>query len=296
MESREVLRVVHDQFNHNGGEIRFGPDGMLYVAIGDGGAADDQGPGHNPTIGNAQDLSNLKGKILRIDPNAGSTSAGYAIPKDNPFVSTAGASGEIWAYGFRNPYRMSFDRKTGQLRVGDVGQNDVEEVNLVVKGGNYGWRVKEGSFAFDPNGTGRGFVTADVITGPYIDPIAQYDHCTPPVTNGACAGAEGIAVVGGFQYRGNRVKALRDKYVFGDYSRNFVASDGRIFYLDGGNVVTEVRYPTGDKLGMSVLGFGEDARGELYVMGKTGARPGNTGITDPANTSGVVRRIVESEK
>ena len=291
--SREVLRLAHPQFNHNGGEIRFGPDGLLYIGIGDGGAADDQGPGHNGALGNAQDLSSLHGKILRINPNAGSSAVGYSIPPNNPFVATSGAKGEIWAYGFRNPFRMSFDRETGELRVGDVGQNDIEEIDLVVKGGNYGWRVKEGTFAFDPNGTGPGFVTADPIIGPYIDPIAQYDHCVPPVSaTGVCAAAEGIAVVGGFQYRGKKVKSLRDKYVFGDYSRNFVASDGRILYLDTGNVVTEVQYATGSKLGMSVLGFAEDARGELYVMGKTGARPGNTGITDPTNTSGVVKRII----
>ena len=291
--SREVLREVHAQFNHNGGEIRFGPDGMLYVGIGDGGNADDQGPNHNPDIGNAQDLSTLSGKILRIDPNAGASEPGHSIPADNPFVGTPGARGEIWAYGFRNPFRMSFDRKTGDLRVGDVGQNDVEEIDVVVKAGNYGWRVKEGTFAFDPNGAGPGFVTADAITGPYIDPIAEHDHCVPPVTAGVCAGSEGVAIIGGFEYRGKKVKALRGMYVFGDYSRGFFASDGRIFVLDRNNKVSEVRYPNGPTLGMSVLGFAEDGRGELYVMGKTGATPGNTGITDPTNTSGVLLRIVK---
>ena len=143
---REVLRVDHPQFNHNGGELRFGPDSMLYISIGDGGSADDQGAGHTVPGGNAQDLSNLHGKILRIDPLSGSKTPGFSIPIDNPFVGKAGARGEIWAYGFRNPYKMSFDKPTGQLLVADVGQNDVEEIDIVEKGKNYGWPVKEGSF------------------------------------------------------------------------------------------------------------------------------------------------------
>jgi glucose/arabinose dehydrogenase len=241
--ARELLRVDHPQFNHNGGELRFDPDGMLYVSIGDGGNADDQGTGHTAPDGNAQDLTNLHGKILRIDPLSGSASPGYRIPADNPFVSTAGARGEIWAYGFRNPYKMSFDVSTGQLYVADVGQNDVEEIDIVQRGGNYGWPVKEGTFAFDQNGTVDGFVTADIISG-FVDPIAEYDHCVHPAALvEACPKKEGGAIVG---------KA---------------------------------------KLGMSVLGIGEDARGELYVLGKSGAAPGNIGITDPSNMSGVVRKL-----
>jgi glucose/arabinose dehydrogenase len=289
---RELLRVDHPQFNHNGGELRFGPDGMLYVSIGDGGNADDQGAGHTAPGGNAQDLTNLHGKILRIDPLAGSALPGYRIPTDNPFVNTAGARGEIWAYGFRNPYKMSFDVSIGQLYVADVGQNDVEEIDIVQRGGNYGWPVKEGTFAFDQNGTADGFVTADIISG-FVDPIAEYDHCVPPAALvGACPKKEGVAIVGGFVYRGKAIKKLRGRYVFGNYSTDFNTSDGRLFYLDGQNQVKEFRIDGKAKLGMSVLGIGQDARGELYVLGKSGAKPGNTGITDPKNKKGVVSKLI----
>lgn len=293
--AREVLRNPHPQFNHNGGELRFGPDGKLYVAIGDGGNADDQGPGH-VAGGNAQSLASLNGKILRIDPNAGSRAPGYSIPKGNPFVGVPGARGEIWALGFRNPYKMSFDRKTGDLLVADVGQNDLEEVDLVTRGGNYGWPVKEGSFAFDQNGAANGFVTADAVTGPYIDPVSEYDHCAGPVSPtqaGPCPQLEGIAVTGGFVYRGHDVKALRGRYVFGDYSRGFFSSTGRLFVTSLPGRPAELQFAGGQPLGLGVLGIGEDADGELYVLGKSGARPGNTGVTDPTNTSGVVLRIVD---
>lgn len=289
---REVLREAHPQFNHNGGELRFGPDGMLYISIGDGGNADDQGPGHSLPNGNAQDLSNLNGKILRIDPMPGSGLPGYRVPGDNPFVNTAGARGEIWAYGFRNPYKMSFDGSTGKLYVADVGQNDVEEIDIVERGGNYGWPVKEGTFAFDQNGTADGFVTADVISG-FVDPIAEYDHCIPPANLvGPCPQKEGVAIVGGFVYRGKAIKNLRGLYVFGNYSTDFSTSDGRLFYLDNQNQVKEFRIDGKARLGMSVLGIGQDARGELYVLGKSGATASNIGITDPRNKSGVIRKLV----
>lgn len=296
--AREVLRNPHPQFNHNGGELRFGPDNYLYISIGDGGAADDQGPGHLEG-GNAQNLGSLNGKILRINPNAGSSAPGYSIPARNPFVGMPGARGEIWALGFRNPYKMSFDRKTGALFVADVGQNAIEEVNRVKRGGNYGWPVKEGSFAFDNNGTGNGFVTADAIGAPYINPIAQYDHCLGPVDPGLagpCPVAEGVAIVGGFVYRGHKVDDLRGRYIFGDYSQSFFSSQGRLFYLDRENRVKELKLDTGMPLGKSVLGIAEDARGELYVFAKSGAVPGNTGITDPTNATGVVLRITEARE
>ena len=296
--AREVLRNPHPQFNHNGGELRFGPDGYLYVSIGDGGSADDQGAGHAPT-GNAQDQGSLNGKILRIDPNAGSSAPGHSIPAGNPFVGMPGARGEIWALGFRNPYKMSFDREGGALYVADVGQNDVEEISRVERGGNYGWPVKEGTFAFDNNGTGDGFVTADSVSGAYIDPIAQYDHCQGPVDPGLagpCPVREGVAIVGGFVYRGEDVDGLRGRYVFGDYSRGFFNSAGRLFYLDHSRQVKELVLDTGMPLGMSVLGIAQDAEGELYVFAKSGAVPGNAGITDPANTTGVVMRITEARE
>ncbi len=288
---RQVLRLEHPQFNHNAGELRFGPDAMLYIALGDGGNADDQGIGHTTPGGNAQDLSNLYGKILRIDPQAGAALAGYKIPDDNPFVNTPGARGEIWAYGFRNPYRMSFDNKTGQLYVGDVGQNGVEEIDVVAKGLNYGWPVKEGSFAFNLNGPGSdGYVTADKVPGAFVDPIAQFDHCIPN-QDGQCQTNEGIAVVGGFVYHGKEIKKLRGRYIFGAYATDFASSSGRLFYLDEQNQVREFQLTGKQNLGLSVLGFGQDTRGEAYLLGKSGASQTNTGITDVANKSGVVLKL-----
>jgi glucose/arabinose dehydrogenase len=284
---REVLREAHPQFNHNGGELRFGPDGMLYISIGDGGNADDQDTPNNLNShslgGNAQDLNKLQGKILRIDPLSRSGLLDYKIPDDNPFINTLGARGEIWAYGFRNPYKMSFDVSTGKLYVADVGQNDVEEIDIVERGGNYGWPVKEGTFAFDQNGAADGFVTdvALSLSGPFVDPIAEYDH-----------NKEGIAIVGGFIYRGRAIKKLRGHYVFGNYSTDFNTSNGRLFYLDNQNQAKEFRIGRQAKLGMSVLGIGQDARGELYVLGKSGATSGNIGITDTKNKSGVVMKLV----
>ena len=296
---REVLRMQHPQFNHNGGELRFGPDGLLYIAVGDGGAADDQGPGHVPG-GNAQDPGQLLGKILRIDPRRGQGGAPYTVPASNPLVGQAGARGEIFALGFRNPYKMSFDKSTGELYVADVGQNDVEEIDVVTPGGNYGWPVKEGSFAFDPSTAALpGFVTGDVVAGNYLDPLAEYDHCQGPVSPtlvGPCPLREGVAVVGGFVYRGHEIDELRGHYVFAEYSTNFFASAGRLLYLDDDHMVTEFRIDGQSALGLGALGMGQDRHGELYVLGKSGATfgpPPNTGITDPTNTSGVVRRLVE---
>lgn len=177
---RVLLRVDWPQFNHDGGDLDFGPDGKLYISMGDGGGADDgdDGPivGHGRN-GNAQDLTNPLGKVLRIDVNGRDSSNGeYGIPRDNPFAGAAGGVlPEIYAFGFRNPFRMSFDAKLGTLLVGDVGQNDIEEVDVVVSGGNYGWRIKEGTLFFDPNGLGSGFATP-TPPGPVppglIDPIA----------------------------------------------------------------------------------------------------------------------------
>ncbi len=299
--AREVLRIQHPQFNHNGGELRFGPDGLLYISVGDGGAADDQGPGH-VAGGNAQDPSQLLGKILRIDPRRSRSGAAYRIPAGNPFVAQPGARGEIFALGFRNPYKMSFDKSTGALYVADVGQNDIEEIDVVTSGGNYGWPLKEGSFAFDPSTAALpGFVTGDAVAGNYVDPIAEYDHCKGPVSPtlvGPCPLREGVAVVGGFVYRGHEIDELRGHYVFADYSTSFFASAGRLLYLDDDNEVTEFRIEGRSALGLGVLGIGQDRHGELYVVGKSGATfgpPPNTGITDPSNTSGVVLRLTEAD-
>jgi glucose/arabinose dehydrogenase len=294
---RELLRENHPQFNHDGGDLAFGPDGMLYISDGDGGNADDEGPGHLPG-GNAQSLGNVLGKILRIDVDRTSPGKAYAIPADNPFVGMPGALGEIWAYGFRNPFRLSFDRATGDLYVGDVGQNDIEEVDLVVKGGNYGWNRKEGTLFFFPNGAAApGFAsTTDNGMTPagVIDPIAQYD-----------THHEGHSVIGGYVYRGTKLSQLRGKYVFADFSRAFrfpsgPNDQGRIFtlqqldgkglaqinevHLAGQTALGKANQTGSEGIGIGVLGLGEDAAGELYVLGN----PSGT----PFGTAGRVLRLV----
>lgn len=268
--SRILLRIDQPQFNHNGGALNFGPDGMLYIAVGDGGSADDQGDGH-AAGGNGQDLSdgNVLGKILRIDPSGWNSANGeYGVPADNPFVDKQGAD-EIYAFGFRNPFRFSFDSKTGDLIAADVGQNDIEEVDVVVSGGNYGWPVKEGNFLFDMNGADPGFTTEFSPGEPagMIDPVAEYDH------------DEGISVTGGFTYRGKRVKDLRGSYVFGDWL-------SRLFHLTDDGSIAELN-PIGRSLDVRITGFGQDRKGELYVMGQPGFAP--------VGTDGVVMRIVKAE-
>ncbi len=258
---RELMRIDDPQFNHNGGQLAFGPDGLLYVAIGDGGAANDFGPGHGP-VGNGQEIETVLGKMLRIDPLGNNSANGqYGNPATNPFVGAAGLD-EIFAHGFRNPFRFSFDTANGDLYVADVGQNNIEEIDLVTVGGNYGWRLKEGSFAFD-------FMTGEVsddLTGlppGLIDPIAEYDH------------DDGISVIGGFVYRGSEIPELVGKYVFGDFSTGFFNPDGRLFYLDldTGQISEFLLDGTTDPLGLFIKGFGQDADGELYLLAGTNLGP-----------------------
>ena len=260
---RALLRIDQPQSNHNGGDLGFGADDLLYISLGDGGASDDSGTGHGDN-GNGIDPSNPLGAILRIDPLGNNAANGnYGIPADNPLLSEPTAAPEVYAFGFRNPYRFSFDSATGDLYVGDVGQNDIEELDVVVAGGNYGWKLKEGSFFFDDNGNGSGFVT-DVNPGipanilkMLIDPVAEYDH------------DEGFSIIGGFVYRGTEFPALAGRYIFADFV-------GRLFYLGDNDELLEFQV-NGNP--MSVLGFGQDANGEVYVLSnQSGSTTGTTGV------------------
>ncbi len=265
---RELLRIDQPQSNHNGGTLRFGPDGFLYISLGDGGAADDVADGHVEG-GNAQSLQRIYGTLLRIDVEGNDSANGqYGIPDDNPFVNEDGLD-EIYAYGLRNPYTYSFDTLTGDLYLGDAGQNNIEEVDIIVSGGNYGWNHKEGSFWFDSVTENIG----QVVTGPVrpapdelIDPIAEYDH------------DEGSVVVAGYVYRGEGVPALQDRFVFGDWG-SFAAPSARLFTLDPNSVIEELRIGLVDRpTGFWLRGFGLGADGELYVFGSTVLGPsGDTG-------------------
>ncbi|WP_055620054.1 sorbosone dehydrogenase family protein [Streptomyces sp. JHA19] len=229
---RTVLTQTQPYANHNGGDIKIGPDGFLYIALGDGGSGGDP-------HGNGQNLGTLLGKLLRIDPRGGKP---YAIPADNPFVNTPGAKGEIWSYGLRNPWRFSFDAGTGDLLIGDVGQNDWEEIDWAPassKGGeNYGWGQMEGTHPF------RG----GTEPANHVPPVHEYDR-----SNFGCS------VTGGYVYRGRAIPALRGQYVFSDYC------DGTIRSLQMRNgKVTAV-----NDLGVNggeIISFAQDRNGELYVF------------------------------
>jgi uncharacterized protein (TIGR03118 family) len=265
---REILRIDKPQSNHNGGTLRFGPDGFLYISLGDGGRANDVADGHVPG-GNAQSLQRIYGKLLRIDVDSKNSANGkYGIPKDNPFVGQAAVQ-EVYAYGLRNPFTYSFDSLTGDLYLGDAGQNNIEEVDLIVKGGNYGWNVKEGTFWFDSVSANIGSVVTGAVREvppDLIDPIAEYDH------------GEGNVVIGGFVYRGCENPLLDGRYVFGDWG-SFTAPSARLFYLDSDSVIKEFRIGLADRpTGFWLRGFGQDDAGELYVFGSTVLGPaGNTG-------------------
>ena len=267
---KDLIREDHPALNHNGGTIAFGPDGNLYWALGDGGTANDSGNGHIVSTGNAQDLSVLMGKVLRIDVNGTNSANGkYGIPADNPFINTSGALKEIYAYGFRNPFKFSFDKPTGRLVLADVGQNNVEEVDLVNKGGNYGWAVKEGTFLFNRTGSTAGTVNPNNSPGSpagLIDPVLEYDHVSG-----------GSAIIGGFVYHGSLLPQLDGKYVFGDLSDSTFAgpANGRLFYADlSGGPINE--FKLNQPLGMWLKGFGEDAHGEIYVLATTALGPSGT--------------------
>lgn len=274
--AKYVLRINKPQFNHNSGTIAFGPDGYLYMGMGDGGGANDgladTPPSHGP-IGNGQNINSLMGKMLRLDVDSGSP---YGIPSDNPFASSDGAD-EVYAYGMRNPFMFAFDDGpggTGALWLGEVGQDLTEEIDIVENGKNYGWVIKEGFHCFDPFHPTVPPPSCD-NTG-LTDPIVEYSHVDG-----------GIAVVGGYVYRGGGFPGLRGVYVFGDFSTSFSAPNGHLFYIDTNEADWTMKRPLvkGSTLPIAqyVKGMGRDENGDVYFCVST--------ILGPRGTSGSVLRL-----
>lgn len=226
-----LLEVIQPFPNHNGGQLAFGDDGFLYIGLGDGGSAGDP-------FGNAQNRSSLLGKILRIDVDSTSEGKNYSIPSDNPFAgNTLGYYPEIYAYGLRNPWRFSFDQATGTLWVGDVGQSQREEIDLVENGKNYGWNIMEGTLCYSPS--------TDCNQTGLESPVWEYSH------------AEGSSVIGGFVYRGSNLNGLNGAYIYGDYG------SGKIWALHFDNIGGFTNTLLVDT-SLSISSFGLDADAELY--------------------------------
>lgn len=299
--SERILMTINEpQFNHNAGFIDFGPDGMLYIMTGDGGSSNDNNAGHTggdasqPSggLGNAQDLTQLLGKVLRIDVNGTDAVGGqYGIPVDNPFVADANARPEIYAYGLRNPWRGTFDDGPGgtnRLIVADVGQGTVEEINIVEAGGNYGWRIREGNFDFDPT----------VVPTPpatLIDPIAQYAH--PGAGNGLPE--IGLSITGGVVYRGSQFPELQGKYIFGDWSDNFRTPNGTLLGLsemaDRSFEMVVLDVAGGNPIGEYITAFGSDELGEIYVATRTTLAPSALDPVSGLPTGSIYRIAVVPE-
>jgi glucose/arabinose dehydrogenase len=291
---RVVLEVDQPQGNHEGGTIAFGPDGYLYISIGDGGGANDVAPGHVPDWypvnegGNGQDIeANLLGNILRIDVDGASP---YGIPSDNPFVGKPGLD-EIYAYGFRNPFRFSFDMSgSRRLFVGDAGQNLWEEISVVEKGGNYGWNVKEGTHCFDaanPLEVLASCPDADVYGNRLVDPVIEMRNSSHP------EGGRALTIIGGNVYRGNSIPGYHGKYIFGSFAQSFGEPNGELFIANPAGPglwsFEEIRLASNpDDTGHYLKGFGQDLEGEIYVTASS--------MLGPSGSTGKVFKLVLAEK
>ena len=235
-----ILTASQPAANHNGGQVAFGPDGLLYLGLGDGGGSGDP-------EGRGQSLTDLLGSILRIDVRTGDP---YTVPADNPFVGNPDARAEVWSYGLRNPWRFSFDRGTGDLYIADVGETQREEIDVSTpadgagRGANYGWSIMEGSRCFHAEGCDQTGLTL---------PVFEYTH------------QEGCSVTGGYVYRGSAIPSLQGHYFYADFCQGWVRS----FRYAGGTVIDETQWPTLAP-GGPVLSFGEDSAGELYVLQASG--------------------------
>ncbi|MBJ7244233.1 MAG: PQQ-dependent sugar dehydrogenase [Solirubrobacteraceae bacterium] len=240
---RSVLVMDDPEGNHNGGQLNFGPDGLLYIGTGDGGGGGDQ----HGTIGNAQNLGSMLGKILRIDPRRAATKA-YSVPSSNPFVGRAGARPEVYSYGLRNPWRFSFDRVGGDLIIGDVGEATVEEVDFTsiaqASGGNFGWRVREGDQPF----------SGGTLSGA-IEPVIVRTH-----DEGWCS------VTGGYVVRDAALPSLRGKYLYGDFCEGIIYGAR----LSSSGAAGNARVSGLPQIA-ALSSFGEDARGRIYVVSLGGA-------------------------
>ncbi len=317
---RVVLAYDKPQSNHNGGQLQFGPDGYLYISAGDGGSQHDNDYGHTGgqtsyntrsvtgNLGNAQDTTKLLGKLMRIDPLGNNGPGGtYGIPfgtSGNPFAPSDGSArqdsvrAEIYAFGFRNPWRFSFDDGPGgtnRLFEGDVGQNEVEEVNVINSGGNYGWRVMEGGIVHDSTTPSTNAPTGGT---PLIGPIAQYAHINVNVGTPALPQI-GAGVIGGYVYRGTACPDLASKYVFGDFSHSNGQSDGTMLGLEevpansNNWVMSTLAVVGGNPLTTRICAFGRDEQGELYVATRVTLGPlGPSG--NGTNPDGGIYKIVEA--
>jgi glucose/arabinose dehydrogenase len=282
-----ILEWDDPQGNHNGGSLAFGHDHYLYIAIGDGGGANDVGPGHFDDWytanggGNAQNLeANFLGKILCIDIDGGSP---YVVPPTNPFVGKPGLD-EIYAFGFRNPYRMTFDMgESKALMTGDAGQSLWEEIDVVNKGGNYGWNVREGAHCFNAADNTKELASCPVVDDrgkKLLDPVIELKNWKNPL------GGKATTVIGGYVYRGEAIKKWQGKYLFGTFSQSANTPNGELFVatpqFDNATAIwdyEEIKLnSTSDDLGYFLRGFGQDEDGEMYITVSSNAGPsGNTG-------------------